>query len=108
MHHPRLVYVVLLLVYTALSDAAYWTTGVSETGDCTMIGKGCVSSYNYPSEYRNSQSCSITAPVGSKIDVVAFSTESVRYDFLTVNGKKYGGSSGPINVVLTSSRIDWR
>ena len=76
-----------------------------------MIGKGCVSSDNYPRDYESNQGCTITAPLGSTIEVIAFATESVSYDWLIVNDKKYGGTSGtsgPNNVVLTSPQIKWR
>ena len=105
MRCPRLC--LILLLRTAV-DAAYVTSGVLESGDCTMIGKGCVSSDNYPGIYGSNQGCTITAPLGSKIEVIAFATEAVRYDWLAVNGKKYGGTSGPTNVVLTSPQITWR
>lgn len=98
----------VLAAHTAASDGAYWTSGVSEVGDCTMQGQGCVSSYNYPNNYGSNQVCTITAPVvGSKIEVISFTTES-GCDLLTVNGDEYDGTSGPTNVVLTSAQITWR
>eukprot|EP00729_Bicosta_minor_P027485 gene27485-3519_t len=97
----------VLAAHTAASDGAYWTSGVSEVGDCTMQGQGCVSSYNYPNNYGSNQVCTITAPLLSKIEVISFTTES-GYDWLTVNGDKYEGTSGPTNVVLTSAQITWR
>merc|ERR1740121_1136978 len=59
---------------------------------CTQVGN-CVQSNNHPGSYGNSESCTIDANnVAFTVD--AFSTES-RYDFLTVGGVQYSGTSGP-------------
>merc|ERR1719412_1186464 len=57
-----------------------WT--VSGSG-CTAVGN-CIQSNNHPGNYGNNQACTVDA----------FNTES-RYDFLTVGGVGYSGSSGP-------------
>jgi len=77
-----------------------WT--VSGTG-CSMSGN-CIQSKNHPSNYGNNEACTINA---GEVDVTveAFSTES-RYDFLTVGGVQYSGSSGPPNGVI-SGTISW-
>ena len=65
----------------------------------------CVRSPNYPSNYGNSQSCTITPTslaVGQLLSATAFDTES-NYDLLVVNGVAYSGTSGPSGVVLGSA-----
>jgi len=66
-----------------------WT--VSGSG-CTVVGN-CIQSNNHPGNYGNNEACTISANnVAFTVD--AFNTES-RYDFLTVGGVPYSGSSGP-------------
>jgi len=66
-----------------------WT--VSGTG-CTKIGD-CIQSNNHPGSYGDNEACTIDANTVS-FTVDAFSTES-GYDFLTVGGVQYSGTSGP-------------
>jgi len=66
-----------------------WT--VSGTG-CTQVGN-CIQSNNHPGSYGNNEACTIDANSVS-FTVDAFSTES-GYDFLTVGGVQYSGTSGP-------------
>jgi len=77
-----------------------WT--VSGTG-CSMTGN-CIQSKNHPSNYGNNEACTINA---AEVDVTveAFSTES-RYDFLTMGGVQYSGSSGPASGTF-SGTISW-
>ena len=73
-------------------------------GPCTINGT-CVRSPNYPSNYGNGQSCTITpeAPaVGLLLSAIAFETEQ-NYDKLIVNGVTYDGTTGPSNVLLGSA-----
>ena len=73
-------------------------------GPCTINGT-CVRSPNYPSNYGNGQSCTITpeAPaVGLLLSAIAFETEQ-NYDKLIVNGVTYSGTTGPSNVLLESA-----
>ena len=80
--------------------SAYFTVD----GPCTVDG-ACARSPNYPSEYGNSQSCTITPTslaVGQLLSATAFNTES-GYDKLIVNGATYDGTTGPSNVVLGSA-----
>lgn len=64
----------------------------SGTG-CTSDGAGCCSSLGHPGNYGNNQQC--TMAVDGKIAIGgAFNTE-YRYDFLTVGGVRYHGTSGP-------------
>jgi subtilisin family serine protease len=77
-------------------------------GPCTSnpSSPNCVRSPNYPSNYGNSQSCTIT-PGGlatGTLSATAFSTET-NYDFLTVNGVRYHGTTGPQDVAL--GPISW-
>ena len=73
-------------------------------GPCTVDG-ACARSPNYPSNYGNSQSCTITPTslaVGQFLSATAFNTES-GFDKLIVNGATYDGTTGPSNVVLGSA-----
>ena len=84
----------------ALSASEYFTV----VGPCT-VGGACARSPNYPSNYGNRQSCTITPTslvVGQLLSATAFNTES-RYDKLIVNGATYSGTTGPSNVLLGSA-----
>jgi len=76
---------------------------VSGTG-CEMSGN-CVSSNNHPSNYGNGEECEITLYGSVAISVDAFNTES-RYDFLTMGGQSYSGTSGPASGSYTGV-ISW-
>jgi len=78
------------------------TWSVTGTG-CEMIGN-CIQSNNHPGSYGNNEECSITAQEVA-LTVDAFSTES-GYDFLSVNGVRYSGTSGPTSGTYTGS-ISW-
>jgi len=83
--------------------AQYFTV----VGPCTVEG-ACVRSPNYPSEYGNSQSCTITPTslaIGQLLSATAFDTES-RYDKMIVNGVTYDGTTGPSNVLLRNA-VTW-
>merc|ERR1719330_653454 len=79
-------------------------TWVISGNGCEMDGN-CVQSSNHPSNYGNNQDCSIQLAGAVSITVDAFSTES-RYDYLTVGGTRYSGSSGPSNGSY-SGTITW-
>jgi len=70
---------------------------------CTTTGN-CIQSNNHPSDYGNNEGCTISA-YDVDITVEAFSTES-RYDFLTMGGVGYSGSSGPPSGTY-SGQISW-
>merc|ERR1740124_2026586 len=73
-------------------------------GPCTVNGT-CVRSPNYPSDYGNSQSCTITPTslaIGHLLSATAFNTES-NHDKLIVNGVAYSGTTGPSDVLLGSA-----
>jgi len=71
---------------------------------CQIVGN-CAQSLNYPSNYGNNQACSIK--LGGQVDITmqAFNTES-RYDFLSMGGRSYSGTSGPPSGTYTGT-IDW-
>merc|ERR1719476_440616 len=78
------------------------TWSVTGTG-CAMNGN-CIQSNNHPGNYGNNEACTIKAHEVA-IEVEAFSTES-RYDFLTVDGIAYDGTSGPPDGTY-SGTISW-
>ena len=74
------------------------------SGPCTSTG-GCVQSPNYPNNYGNDEFCEILAP-DQPFYSVHFATES-GYDYLTVGGQAFSGTSGPPNGITTSDVIRW-
>ena len=83
---------------------AYFTVD----GPCTVDG-ACARSPNYPSNYGDRQSCTITPTslaVGQLLSATAFDTESC-CDKLIVNGATYSGTIGPSNVLLGSASFTW-
>jgi len=79
------------------------TWELSGTG-CEIVGN-CAQSLNYPSNYGNNQACTIK--LGGSVDITmqAFNTET-RYDFLSMGGTSYSGTSGPPSGSY-SGVIDW-
>jgi len=73
-------------------------SGCEETGNC-------VQSKNHPGSYGNNEQCTIQLGGSVSVTVEAFSTEA-RYDFLTMGGRSYSGSSGPSSGSYTGS-ITW-
>ena len=69
------------------------------SGPCSVDSEMCAHSPNYPSNYGNSQSCTlvVNAEHASPLNVMAFNTET-DFDFLTVNGVDYSGGFGPNGV----------
>jgi len=68
-------------------------TWVVEGTGCQVSGN-CISSKNHPSNYGNGEECSIQLYGDVDISVEAFSTER-SYDYLTMGGTRYSGTSGP-------------
>ncbi|EOD10338.1 hypothetical protein EMIHUDRAFT_248441 [Emiliania huxleyi CCMP1516] len=84
---------------------------VNVSSPCSLTDGGwCAASPNYPNSYGNSEECTISGvpPVG--LETVAFDVEAYgcRYDYLTVNGTKYCGTSGPSGAVAEDGVIEWR
>jgi len=70
---------------------------------CTKTGN-CIQSKNHPGDYGNNEDCTINA-YEVDITVEAFSTES-GYDFLSMGGTQYSGTSGPPSGTF-SGVISW-
>jgi len=79
-------------------------TWVVTGSGCEEIGN-CVQSKNHPGFYGNNEECTIQLGGSISVTVEAFSTEA-RYDFLTMGGQRYSGSSGPSSGSYTGS-ISW-
>jgi len=77
---------------------------VIDGSGCEMSGN-CIQSNNHPSNYGNDQQCSIQLTDVS-FTVEAFNTES-RYDWLTVGGSRYSGTSGPASSSGYTGTITW-
>jgi|TARA_B110000091_G_scaffold158284_1_gene168696 hypothetical protein len=80
-----------------------------KSGSCTTSG-ACFQSPNYPSNYEESQTCTIkvlNVGDGEKLYSTAFNTES-DYDELTIGVTKYSGTAGPGGVVVsTNDEFSW-
>jgi len=77
---------------------------VIDGSGCEMSGN-CIQSNNHPSNYGNYETCNIQLYGSVPITVDAFDTES-RYDYLTVGGTRYSGTSGPSSGSYTGV-ISW-
>ena len=64
----------------------------------------CISSNIHPGSYGNNEECTVEM-TDIVVRVAAFNTEA-RYDFLTVGGVRYSGSSGPSGGRYTGA-IQW-
>jgi hypothetical protein len=75
-------------------------------GQCTLDGT-CVQSASYPQNYGANQKCTVEIDEANAAPIVVetFDVESY-YDYLTVNGNTYSGTSGPDGVTPTGS-ITW-
>ena len=80
-------------------------------GPCLITdGGSCATSPDFPNDYPVNEGCTLYGmpPVG--LDVIAFDVEehsNCRYDYLTVNGVKYCGTSGPAGVVPSDGTMTW-
>lgn len=74
---------------------------------CTMDGD-CVTSKNYPGNYGDRQSCTITISSNDAVylNSATFNTEA-RYDILMVNGNAFSGTSGPGQGLGLTGDIVW-
>jgi len=75
------------------------------TGSGCAESGSCISSLGYPSNYGNNQQCTVTLYGDFQLQVAAFNTES-RYDWLTMGGTRYSGTSGPSSGSY-SGEITW-
>ena len=76
----------------------------SISGSGCSASDGCITSSNHPASYGNNEECTVTlTQVDVRVD--AFDTEA-NYDFLTVGGTRYSGSSGPASGTY-SGFIQW-
>jgi len=71
---------------------------------CQMAGD-CISSLNYPANYGNNEACNVKLWGDIPLRFEAFNTER-RYDFLTVGGTAYDGTSGPADGSYSGS-LKW-
>ena len=80
-----------------------------KSGSCGTSG-ACFQSPNYPSNYEESQTCTIkvlNVGDGEKLYSTAFNTES-DYDELTIGSTAYSGTAGPSGVsASTNDEFSW-
>ena len=94
------------LVLCALARCARSDTAFRTTGGCSA-SELCVSSPNYPSDYDDYGTCTITPQVSGVLSVTSFSTEA-DYDQLMIGGVAYDGTTGPEGVsVSPSTNMSW-
>ena len=73
------------------------------SGSCTIDGS-CVMSPRWPGFYGNNGRCEITVASGGVVTAESFATES-GYDYITLAGVRYEGSSGPQDVSVTAGSV---
>ena len=88
---------------------------LSITEPCSLTdGGSCATSSNYPGDYGSDEECTIKGVPPAGLEVVAFDVEpddtdgGCSHDYLTVNGVKYCGTSGPQGVVPEDGVIEWK
>ncbi|EOD06762.1 hypothetical protein EMIHUDRAFT_218821 [Emiliania huxleyi CCMP1516] len=98
---------------------------VNVSSPCSLTdGGSCATSPNYPNSYGRNEACTISGVPQVGLETVVFDVEgdSSSYydydgngdptddcpDYLTVNGKKYCGTSGPSGAVAEDGVIEWR
>jgi len=61
---------------------------------------------NHVTAQGNNERCNITVADAGRISAVGdFSTENLYYDYLTIDGQNYGGSTGPSEVLLQPGAV---
>ena len=83
---------------------------VGVSGPCSLTdGGSCGTSPHYPNVYGPNQACTIFNVPPIPLSVPFFDVEGswCEYDFLTVNGVRYCGTSGPAGVVPLDGTIQW-
>jgi hypothetical protein len=82
--------------WTVLSGGSHCE--VTSDGRCITDGIGNYGNYEY---------CTFRAEVSMTVTTTVFGTES-GYDFITIGGTRYSGSTGPMNVqVAAGSTVTW-
>ena len=74
------------------------------TAKCNITNGGaCISDLNYG----NDEECTFRAEAIISVSATTFDTEQ-KYDYITIGGTRYSGTSGPINVVMAAGEtIMW-
>ena len=68
----------------------------------------CVKSPQFPSQYGNSQACSIAVGISGYVSSTAFNTEA-GFDKLIIGSQTFHGNQGPSNQAVTAgSTISWQ
>lgn len=77
-------------------------------GPCSLSPDGdCARSPNYPTGYYdNSQNCLIVNVPRVPLFATMFATETL-FDYVSVNGRRYSGSSAPDGIVPLDGTIRW-
>ena len=99
-----------LLLLTAAELPGASAQAVQVTSPCSLTdGGSCATSPNYPNDYGSNEACTISGVPPVELETVAFDVEALgcRYDYLTVNGVKYCGTSGPSGAVAEDGVIKW-
>ena len=72
---------------------------------CEIDSNGCAT--DGIGNYGNSEACTIQVNVAGSLTATSFSVES-GYDYVTIGGTQYSGSSGPNNVaVAAGTSFSW-
>eukprot|EP00966_Prymnesium_polylepis_P334763 7390136-Prymnesium_polylepis.1 len=80
------------------------------TGPCVVDGH-CVQSSGYPlANYGDREQCTVSNLPAFPAEVIAFDVEpfsTCNYDYLSLNGERYCGTSGPSGVIPREGTMTW-
>ncbi|EOD14192.1 hypothetical protein EMIHUDRAFT_470646 [Emiliania huxleyi CCMP1516] len=102
--------IVLIFLQDVCGTPAAPLQTVNVSSPCSLTdGGSCAASPNYPNSYGSNEKCTISGVPPVELEMVAFDVEgnNCRYDYLTVNGVKYCGKSGPDGAVAEGGVIEW-
>ena len=97
-----LIAVLLMIVATTTASGLTFTV---ISGPCgTSAAHDCIRSPNYPANYGNDEHCTILASGAGVVSTSSFHTES-RFDYLSIAGTHYSGSTGPNTVNIDEGDV---
>ena len=107
-----LVFVVLLSVCGMTGVDAVPFTVTSGADACEIVdNNNCFQSVNYPGNYGDGLACTITVNDVGILNVSGFDVEpdgTCRYDYMTVKGTKYCGTTSPnLEIINSGTQITW-
>ena len=107
-----LVFVVLLSLCGMIGVDAVPFTVTSGADACEIVdNNNCFQSVNYPGNYGDGKTCTITVNDVGILNVSGFAVEphdTCGYDYMTVKGTKYCGTTSPnLEAINSGAQITW-